>query len=167
MCCGSSPAGVRRLLMLHIIKLAVGIEDIEHLASVQQRRLADMRATEGKGAKLWHRTRHAPRRASELLDGGSMYWVIKGRIAARQRLIGLRQITTKKGVRYASSCLIRKLCRRRRAVTAHFRGGDTLRMPIHRRISRSGRVRKISRLKWQQNCGNWVCCSEFFRFLAN
>tara|TARA_Y100001934_G_scaffold213247_1_gene252492 strand:- start:182 stop:616 length:435 start_codon:yes stop_codon:yes gene_type:complete len=74
--------------MLHIIKLAVGIEDIEHLASVQQRRLADMRAAQVKGAKLWHRTRHAPRRASELLDGGSMYWVIKGRIAARQRLIG-------------------------------------------------------------------------------
>ena len=83
--------------MLHIIKLAVGIEDIEHLASVQKRRMADMRATEGKGAKLWHRTRHAPRRASELLDGGSMYWVIKGHIAARQRLIGFETDNDEEG----------------------------------------------------------------------
>ena len=74
--------------MLHIIKLAVGIEDIDHLTDVQQRRLADAHAARGAEARLWHRTRHAPRRATELLDGGSMYWVIKGRIAARQRLIG-------------------------------------------------------------------------------
>ena len=75
--------------MLNIIKLAVGIDDFDHLAAVQQRKLADIRAADGKKkAKLWHRTRHAPRRADELLAGGSMYWVIKGRISARQRLIG-------------------------------------------------------------------------------
>ena len=70
--------------MLNIIKLAVGIEDIDHLAEVQKRKLADSRATNGKKARLWHRTRHGPRRAEELLDGGSMYWVIRRVITLRQ-----------------------------------------------------------------------------------
>ena len=87
--------------MLNIIKLAVGIEDIDHLSAVQERKLADEKAKCGKAARLWHRTRHAPRRAEELLDGGSMYWVIKGRVAARQRLIGFEKKTDEEG---------RKLC---------------------------------------------------------
>jgi len=89
--------------MLHIIKLAVGIEDIDHLASVQQRRLADARAIGGASTKLWHRTRHAPRRASELLDGGSIYWVIKGCILVRQRLTGFEVDNDEEGRKF---CLI-------------------------------------------------------------
>jgi len=86
--------------MLNIIKLAVGIEDFEHLSAVQQRRLADEKAKRGNEARLWHRTRHAPRRAEELLDGGSMYWVIKGRVAARQRLIGFEKDTDEEGRKF-------------------------------------------------------------------
>ena len=85
--------------MLHIIKLAVGIEDFDHLASVQQRRLADAGVGGGE-ARLWHRTRHAPRRASELLDNGSMYWVIKGCISARQRLIGFETNNDEEGRKF-------------------------------------------------------------------
>jgi hypothetical protein len=86
--------------MLNIIKLAVGIEDIDHLAEVQKRRLADSQAANGKKAHLWHRTRHGPRRAEELLDGGSMYWVIKGRIAARQRLLGFESEADEEGRKF-------------------------------------------------------------------
>ena len=86
--------------MLNIIKLAVGIEDIEHLSAVQERKLADEKAKRGNEARLWHRTRHAPRRAEELLDGGSMYWVIKGRVAARQRLIGFEKETDEEGRKF-------------------------------------------------------------------
>ena len=86
--------------MLNIIKLAVGIEDIDHLSAVQERKLADEKAKRGKTARLWHRTRHAPRRAEELLDGGSMYWVIKGRVAARQRLIGFEKETDEEGRKF-------------------------------------------------------------------
>ena len=86
--------------MLNIIKLAVGIEDIDHLSAVQERKLADETAKRGKKARLWHRTRHAPRRAEELLDGGSMYWVIKGRVAARQRLIGFEKETDEEGRKF-------------------------------------------------------------------
>ena len=86
--------------MLNIIKLAVGIEDIDHLSAVQERKLADEKAKCGKAARLWHRTRHAPRRAEELLDGGSIYWVIKGRVAARQRLIGFEKETDEEGRKF-------------------------------------------------------------------
>lgn len=70
---------------LHVIKLCVGIRDIDHLHQVQNDRLKDAR--HGKG-RLWHRTRNTPRRMDELLDGGSLYWVIAGTFRARQRLIG-------------------------------------------------------------------------------
>jgi len=71
---------------LHLIKLSVGIRDIDHLAQVQEGRLRAS-STGGDKPKLWHRTRHRPRRSKELLDGGSIYWVIGGRIRARQALL--------------------------------------------------------------------------------
>lgn len=73
-------------MALHLIKLSVGIRDIDHLAQVQAGRLRASTAG-GRAPKLWHRTRHRPRRALELRDGGSIYWVIGGRIRARQRLL--------------------------------------------------------------------------------
>ncbi len=63
---------------LHLIKVAVGIESIEQLAAVQLRR----RKT---NKKLFHITRHRPRRD---LGGGSIYWIIKGTIRVRQRILG-------------------------------------------------------------------------------
>jgi hypothetical protein len=67
---------------LHLVKLAVGIDDIEHL-----RRVRAIRTAERGGS--WVPTRNRPRRAAELLDGGSLYWVIRGQIRVRQRLVGL------------------------------------------------------------------------------
>lgn len=90
-------------MTLHLVKLAVGIEDIEHLSEVQKRRLREARKARGRKASLWHRTRHVPRRVEELLDDGSMYWVVKGRIAVRQRLIGFEQGTDDEG---RKCCLI-------------------------------------------------------------
>ena len=72
---------------LHLLKLSVGIRDIEHLARVQRERLRQSTQNGGE-PRLWHRTRHTPRRTAELLDGGSIYWVIGGRIRVRQCLRG-------------------------------------------------------------------------------
>jgi hypothetical protein len=69
--------------MLHLTKLAVGVRDIAHLAQIQAVRAAIE-------PPLRHRTRSFPRRAAELLDGGSIYWVIAGAMLARQRLIDIR-----------------------------------------------------------------------------
>lgn len=66
--------------MLHILKLAVGITDPTHLQRVQAERLTT-------NPPLRHWTRSFPRRVPEILDGGSMYWVIAGAILVRQRIL--------------------------------------------------------------------------------
>jgi hypothetical protein len=78
--------------MLHLIKLCVGADSVEELASWQRRRLKELRA-KGRKPELIHITRQTPKRAEELLGGGSLYWVIKGQVAARQRILAFRPVT--------------------------------------------------------------------------
>lgn len=80
-----------RGMTLHLIKLSVGPESLAELESWQTQHL-QMLARAGKTPELVHITRQTPKRASELLDGGSIYWVIKGWLCARQRLIELRPL---------------------------------------------------------------------------
>lgn len=74
-------------MALHLVKLCVGASSIEDLAQWQEGRLKDLKAAKQK-PRLFHTTFQAPKRQAELLDGGSLYWVIKGIIQARQRLVG-------------------------------------------------------------------------------
>lgn len=82
-------------MSLNLIKLAVGVTDIAHLAQLQYARVK-----QSKKDKRWdnnkscprHITRHRPRREDELLDGGSLYWVIKGTIRARQTIITMDEV---------------------------------------------------------------------------
>src|SRR5690242_18791272 len=83
-------------MTLHLVKLAVGIDDIEQL-----RQMRAIRTAERGGS--WVPTRNRPRRAAELLDGGSIYWVIRGQIRVRQRLVGFRGGRDADGLRF---CLI-------------------------------------------------------------
>ncbi|HWU25040.1 MAG TPA: DUF1489 domain-containing protein [Rhizomicrobium sp.] len=83
-------------MSLHLIKLCVGVNSLADLAQWQKERTAELRKKK-KPLELMHLTRQTPKRADELLDGGSLYWVIKGHIAARQRLIDLRA-ASKNGV---------------------------------------------------------------------
>jgi hypothetical protein len=50
-----------------------------------------------------------PKRAKELLDGGSLYWVIKGNIQVRQRLTAIRPFTDKEGIHRCDLVLEPKL----------------------------------------------------------
>jgi hypothetical protein len=79
-------------MTLNLIKLCVGADSVADLADWQKQRLKERKA-KGQSRELIHITRHMPKRAEELLDGGSLYWVIKGYVAARQKLLDLR--TTK------------------------------------------------------------------------
>lgn len=71
-------------MSLHIIKLSVGVADIDHLARLQQER----KKREGM---LVHITRNTPKKAEEILDGGSIYWVIKKFVRVRQRIISIER----------------------------------------------------------------------------
>jgi len=83
-------------MALHLIKLSVGSESVEDLAAWQAERLRQMKRDRLK-PELFHRTFQMPKRRDELLDGGSIYWVIKGIVQARQRLIDLREGTREDG----------------------------------------------------------------------
>lgn len=69
----------------HIVKLCVGVDSIEDLAGWQAERLATS-VREGGEAEIFHRTRMVPKRQDAVLDGGSLYWVIRGVIQARQKI---------------------------------------------------------------------------------
>jgi hypothetical protein len=81
---------------LHLIKLCVGVDSIEDLADWQSARMAEQKKA-GKQPKLWHTTFQTPKREAELLDGGSIYWVIKGSVQARQKLVGFEPGTKSDG----------------------------------------------------------------------
>jgi hypothetical protein len=70
--------------MLHLLKLCVGPKGVAELAARQALRAVS-------DPPLRHQTRMAPRRAAELLEGGSLYWVVAGFIRVRQRLVDIRE----------------------------------------------------------------------------
>jgi len=69
---------------INLVKLSVGTEDIGDLAAWQ----ASRRAQTDDGLPR-HVTRMWPKRDAELLDGGSIFWVIKGVIMCRQPILRL------------------------------------------------------------------------------
>ena len=85
-------------MSLNLIKLCVGAESLEDQQEWSQRRLKEMQAA-GSEVCLFHTTRMVPKRIDELLDGGSLYWVIKGKIQARQRLVDIHPFVDSEGIR--------------------------------------------------------------------
>lgn len=83
-------------MTVHLVKLCVGIDAVEDLRDWQAERLTRL-ALEGKPTELCHRTKQGPRRRDEVLDGGSLYWVIKGFVLVRQRILDLRAATKDDG----------------------------------------------------------------------
>ena len=85
-------------MALHLIKLCVGADSIRDLQDWIKERLAEKRRKKQAPEHI-HTTRMMPTRAGELLDGGSLYWVIRGEIACRQALADIREYKDKEGVR--------------------------------------------------------------------
>jgi hypothetical protein len=84
-------------MTLHLIKLCVGADSIADLEEWVAERVAE-RVARGEPARSAHVTRMSPKRAAELVEGGSLYWVIKGRISARQRLLEIESFTDADGI---------------------------------------------------------------------
>ncbi|CCE05423.1 conserved hypothetical protein [Bradyrhizobium sp. STM 3843] len=82
---------------LHLIKLAVGCESVKELKQWIAER---MQAARKKGLPEHHIhvTRMTPKRIEEILAGGSLYWVIKGEIAAREKLIAIEPFRDRDGI---------------------------------------------------------------------
>lgn len=76
-------------MTVHLIKLCVGVDRVKELADWQDERLKRLKLA-GKTPELCHRTLQTPRRRDEVLDGGSLYWVITGFVLVRQRVLDLK-----------------------------------------------------------------------------
>ncbi len=79
---------------LHMLKLCVGVDSIEELEDWVREKRRRTGADDGHS----HTTRMVPKRAADLLDGGSLFWVIKGQLACRQRFQDIRPFKDAEGI---------------------------------------------------------------------
>jgi hypothetical protein len=82
---------------LHLVKLSVGSTSVKDLRSWIDERVRQAKA-KGLPPHHVHVTRMTPKRDSELLDGGSIYWVIKGEIAAREKILAIEPYRDREGI---------------------------------------------------------------------
>lgn len=85
-------------MALNLLKLCVGVSAVEELQAWIDYRIAEKRRN-GNEAVQAHTTRMVPKRMDELLDGGSLYWVIKGNVQVRQYLQDIRPFTDANGIK--------------------------------------------------------------------
>ena len=91
-------------MALHIIKLCVGADSLDDLRNwVAQRAMLAIAA--GMEPHSTHTTRMFPKRREEILDGGSLYWVIKGQVQARQPIVDLVPVKGEDGIERCSIVL--------------------------------------------------------------
>jgi len=102
---------------LHLIKLSVGTEGVDDLAAWQ----ASIRA-QGPDGLPRHVTRMWPKREAEILDGGSIYWVIKGVLQCRQRILRLDEVIGGDGIRRCAILLDPEIIRTTQALQKPFQG---------------------------------------------
>ena len=102
---------------IHLIKLSVGTESLTDLAAWQQKR-----AAQSPDGLPRHVTRMWPRRAEEVLNGGSIYWVIKGQVQGRQKILRLDPVTGADGVNRCAIVLDPELVRTTASLRRPFQG---------------------------------------------
>ena len=82
---------------LHLIKLAVGCESVKELKGWVAERMKTAKK-KGLPQRHIHVTRMTPKRVDEILAGGSLYWVIRGEIAAREKIVAIEPFRDKDGI---------------------------------------------------------------------
>ncbi len=102
---------------LNLIKLSVGSKSVESLEEWQ----ASRRAVTEDGLPR-HVTRMWPKRAEEILTGGSIYWVIQGQIQCRQKLLRLDEVIGQDGIRRCAFVLDPEIVRTTTAQKRPFQG---------------------------------------------
>jgi hypothetical protein len=84
--------------VLHLIKLCVGCDSIRDLEDWIKEKLKERSAKSAHTRERNHTTRMTPKRATEIVGGGSLYWVIRGQIMCRERILDIRPFTGKDGI---------------------------------------------------------------------
>ena len=84
-------------MALHLIKLCVGCDSVQDLREWIAEKLKDKKRRKQPLEHI-HTTRMMPKRADELVDGGSLYWVVRGEVLCRQRLVAVRPFVDKDGI---------------------------------------------------------------------
>jgi hypothetical protein len=103
--------------MINILKLCVGADSVEDLLDWQR----SQRPYWPEGRAI-HVTRMWPKREAEILEGGSLYWVIKGTILARQRITDLQGVDLGDGISRCALVLDQKVIRTDAAPRRPFQG---------------------------------------------
>ena len=102
---------------MNLVKLSVGTESVDSLMAWQEVRRRDL-----PGGLPRHVTRMWPKREDEILNGGSIYWVIKGLIQCRQRILRLEELRGEDGLRRCAIVLDPELHRTQTAQKRPFQG---------------------------------------------
>lgn len=102
---------------INLIKLSVGSDSVEDIENWQRHR-----SKQRIDGQYYHLTRMWPRREKELLNGGSIYWVVKGVVQVRQRVLSLKEIIGDDGIRRCALVLDPELIRTCPAIKRPFQG---------------------------------------------
>ena len=105
-------------LYMNLIKLCVGAESYEDQAS----RIAQRVAASGPDYLPSHLTRMWPKQEADILKGGSLYWVIRGAIQARQKIVRLDEVIGQDGIRRCAIIMEPELIRTNTAIRRPFQG---------------------------------------------
>ncbi|PIW27673.1 MAG: DUF1489 domain-containing protein [Rhodobacterales bacterium CG15_BIG_FIL_POST_REV_8_21_14_020_59_13] len=108
-------------MTLHLIKLCVGIDTVEDLEAYRIQRSKEQSAR-GVPIQSVHVTRMFPKQAERLLDGGSLYWVIKRVVQCRQRILSLDEIVGEDGIRRCAIVMDPEIVRTSPATRRPFQG---------------------------------------------
>ena len=95
-------------MALNLIKLCVGADSVRDLEDWIKQKLKEKRKR-GEKPEHIHRTRMVPKRADELVDGGSLYWVVRGQVMCREKIAAIRPFVDKEGVGRCRVVLVPKV----------------------------------------------------------
>jgi hypothetical protein len=84
-------------MTVNLLRMAVRIDSVLSLKKIQTDRREQI-----EGRQVYTFTRNMPKRIDELIDGGSIYWVINRLIRVRQKIIGIEKITNDEGKKFCA-----------------------------------------------------------------
>lgn len=116
-CCDAGSAYAWAMGFVNLLKLCVGADSVEDLTDWQ-----DSQRGRWPEGRAMHVTRMWPKREAEVLGGGSLYWVIKGVVLCRQRILGLEEVRGADGILRCGLMLDAEVIRTEAAPRRPFQG---------------------------------------------